>query len=108
MFSLTFIPVVDAGKNDRRNKRDRANHYEQREYGRNPHYRGPKGGRRHGHYKHGRHYYRGHWKSWNEWRRHYRHNKDRYRGGKYYRDKRGHLMFSFCEQGTCFSFSIKN
>jgi len=51
--------------------------------------------------------YRGHWRSWDDWRKYEReHSYLRERGG-YYREG-GHLMFRFCEPGTadCFYFSI--
>jgi len=88
----------DRYQHQKRDQRDR------HPAGWNPYYR-------HNKRPHGRHhyepYYHGHWKSRRQWERHYRKYPDRYRGGKYYHDKRGHLMFQFCErEGICFSFSI--
>lgn len=118
IFSLTLIPTVDAGQRDKGNKKGNRDRYQERSYkdphgGRYQHRRYKKNrGHHYGHYKKGpfgRHYeknYRGHWRSWRHWDDHYSKNRHRYPKGGYYHDNYGFLMFKFCDQGACFSFSI--
>lgn len=108
-FSMISFASADRYKKGKKGNRDRYQHQtrdnrDRHPAGWNPYYHRNKR-------SHGRHhyepYYRGHWKTRHKWERHHRRYPHRYRGGKYYRDKRGHLMFSFCErEGICFSFSI--
>lgn len=119
IFSLSVIPVVDAGKSDKRSKkRQTFDQQYDRGYTKN---HGPRGGYDHGwgHHKKNKHrrydhrspkyHNRGHWNSWDKWDRHYRRNHHKYRDGKYDRDRDGFLRFRFCDgEGFCFSFSIKD
>ena len=89
----------DHGRQYRDGKRDfQTYHYKKhnKRYRKNPHH------------KRGHHKYRWHRKhytsrQWERERRHYEHR----RGGSYYRERQGHLGFSFCDDdGNCFDFSI--
>lgn len=111
---FAFAPVVDAGpKRDKQRKEyrddrrggDRDYHHDR---GHGYYHRPPKWHKHRRRQPHIPNYRRHHqWRDWGEWDRHYKRHPRKYRGGKYHYDKRGHLMFSFCESGgTCFSFSF--
>jgi hypothetical protein len=52
-------------------------------------------------------HYRGHWNSRKSWERYHRRHRYEHRNGRYYRDNRGSLIFRFCDDTACFSFSIR-
>ena len=102
--TLSFSMPLNAGQQNKRNKPQQREKYQQNQ--RPPKYYGQ--GYRYNHYDQ-RHYrpnhYRGHWRSWREWDDHRRHNSHSYKNGRYYREN-NNLYFEFETEDGRFVFSI--
>ena len=118
---FAFTSLAFSGQKQNKQKRHgnkQEQRYDNRDRGRKQHQRYDK--RRHHDNRGYRGHHRGHripdyhrhrhWKRWGDWERQYRRNPHKYRGGRYYNDNRGNLMFKHCQDdrdsSTCISFGI--